>query len=506
MSEKRKPLSPVVICSAIYVLALLIFSSSTSPLYGSKFLSSDSALFMLFGKGITLGYTPYVDFFDHKGPILFFIEALGVSLGRYGVWLLQCLFGIAGISCFYALWTLLPSATYTDSVSKSFFVPFLSALSVFMTLFDRGNLTEEFSVPFIALSMLLFVKYCVASESEGKHPPLYAFIYGLCFSALAFIRINNAVSICALILVIGVRLLRRREYANFFANFLCGILGILTVALPLCLYFYRRDALMEMINGTFIHNFKYVSSLDNVTPLSFLRSVSGYGLVDLAKEILHSAIVLRYMPLLLSALLWLRNLRRIKGSGASLTPLDYGVLLMLVCNLLNLLISSAFPHYFAISVPVFLFSALCYGDFAATGRKKTITVLVLLCFGVYNLGNLYSISRGYRIYRAERTVVEADLEQIPADERTAVIGFDIPTRFYLYADLFPCYKYCVNQSWFSEANTQVNEDFLAFLKSDKPKWLLTNPDIGNDAVAQIAQDDYSLILEDEYIRIYRLAE
>ncbi len=43
------------------------------------------------GRGIVEGRTPYVDFYDLKGPYLFFINALGQLLhrGRLGIFLIE---------------------------------------------------------------------------------------------------------------------------------------------------------------------------------------------------------------------------------------------------------------------------------------------------------------------------------------------------------------------------------------------------------------------------------
>lgn len=94
MQTYKNSLLDYGILTLIAVLFLLIFSYGTSPLFINNFGISDSAIFLLIGKGITAGYIPYVDLFDHKGPVMFFIEALGwwISPNRFGNFLLQWLF------------------------------------------------------------------------------------------------------------------------------------------------------------------------------------------------------------------------------------------------------------------------------------------------------------------------------------------------------------------------------------------------------------------------------
>lgn len=72
------------------IFFLLIFSGSTSPLYNMS--GVDSSIFVMMGKMFLEGKTPYVDFFDHKGPILILVEALGLSLypsGNTGIFIIQ---------------------------------------------------------------------------------------------------------------------------------------------------------------------------------------------------------------------------------------------------------------------------------------------------------------------------------------------------------------------------------------------------------------------------------
>jgi hypothetical protein len=56
-------------------------------------LSRDSGVFLLCGQLLLRGKTPYVDFWDHKPPVVFLIDALGLAsgLGRLGVWLVEAL-------------------------------------------------------------------------------------------------------------------------------------------------------------------------------------------------------------------------------------------------------------------------------------------------------------------------------------------------------------------------------------------------------------------------------
>ena len=50
----------------------------------------DSGVFQYIGRKILEGYMPYRDIFDHKGPLLYLINALGLQLmGRNGIRLMD---------------------------------------------------------------------------------------------------------------------------------------------------------------------------------------------------------------------------------------------------------------------------------------------------------------------------------------------------------------------------------------------------------------------------------
>ncbi|MCC6581934.1 MAG: hypothetical protein IT440_16005, partial [Phycisphaeraceae bacterium] len=59
----------------------------------------DGGFFLYAGSQILDGKIPYQDFWDSKGPGIFYINALGLLLGggsRWGVWFVEfiCLFGM----------------------------------------------------------------------------------------------------------------------------------------------------------------------------------------------------------------------------------------------------------------------------------------------------------------------------------------------------------------------------------------------------------------------------
>ena len=91
MSKIRNVLS----CIFLFLLTALILNLA-NPLFDKP--SRDGGFFLYAGQQILNGKIPYLDFWDSKGPAIFYINALGLWLGggsRWGVWAVEflCIFG-----------------------------------------------------------------------------------------------------------------------------------------------------------------------------------------------------------------------------------------------------------------------------------------------------------------------------------------------------------------------------------------------------------------------------
>ena len=68
--------------------------------------SRDSGVFLYVGWRLLSGDIPYRDVWDHKPPLIYFVDALGLSLtpdSLWGVWLLQFIFIFFTFFLFYKL-------------------------------------------------------------------------------------------------------------------------------------------------------------------------------------------------------------------------------------------------------------------------------------------------------------------------------------------------------------------------------------------------------------------
>ncbi|MFQ5944338.1 MAG: glycosyltransferase family 39 protein [Anaerolineales bacterium] len=216
------------------------------PNLTSEMPGRDSGVFLYAGSRILEGDVPYRDFWDHKGPLIYFVNALGVwlspnsEIGIWGLELIVLLFTIAGLyfllrNAFSATAALLGSAVFLGSLA-------------FVLL--PGNYTEEFSLPLAVGALLLFQSY-VAGHQVRWQP----FVLGLLFAATVLLRPTNAgitLAIGGFLLVRG--LFDRRRIKDFVA----WIIGAAVLMLLVLLYFAANSAVSDLWDQVLTFNSAYV--------------------------------------------------------------------------------------------------------------------------------------------------------------------------------------------------------------------------------------------------------
>ena len=316
----------------VAILFVFLFSSTTSPLYEHYpfWFHGDSGIFQEMGVCLAQGGTPYVDLFDHKGPILWFIQALGIWINPYwGIMALQA------ISLFFAMLMWYKSTILLVDKQILSIIISISGLLFLLAFYERGNLCEEWSLPFISLPIYLYIKRW--KHIENSELPIYshydAFIIGVCVGVIAMIRINNTAPIIGFVLWHFIRCIQNKEFKRLWIDIVLISGGMVAVFIA-CSAFYLIKAgwngVYEMIYGTFIFNFLYINDMGNLTLSRYLKN---------------------YIPavgcLLITSLCYLHN----KSSRNISIP----VVLSFVVTLISIG-RFGFVHYMIIFVPILVIS------------------------------------------------------------------------------------------------------------------------------------------------------
>lgn len=251
-------------------LFVFLFSCTTSPLYEHYpfWFYGDSGIFQEMGVCLLQGGTPYVDLFDHKGPILWFVQALGLWISpHWGLLMLQSL----SLFCTLIIWYK-TARMVVDKTGVSIVIA-LSGLLFLLAFYQRGNLCEEWCLPFISLPIYLYFRGC---KKQQPCTQKNSFVIGLCVGVIAMIRLNNTAPIIGFVLWDYIVCVKHKEYKRLWTNIaaICG--GVLVVFFG-CVLFYLIKAswngVYEMIYGTFIFNYEYFIAPDGYRYGLKLRNV-----------------------------------------------------------------------------------------------------------------------------------------------------------------------------------------------------------------------------------------
>ncbi len=132
---------------AVVIVTLLLFALEW--FVGAP--NRDSSVFIYVAQGILEGDVPYLDRWDHKGPLIYLLNAIGLAIfGMWGLWLLEMAFLIATVWLAYIV------LRRQFGFAAAFF-PMAVLAGYFLYFSQNGNHIEQYALLFQFLALYLFV-------------------------------------------------------------------------------------------------------------------------------------------------------------------------------------------------------------------------------------------------------------------------------------------------------------------------------------------------------------
>lgn len=232
---------------AAVVSALLLSVMAYLPVVVSGHLTRDSGVFLYTGMVISREGMPYIDSWDHKGPLLAVIEAMAWRLagGVVGAPILEGIVFFVGLAISGIIWSRFAGRAAAPAV--------VLAGVTYLGMFEGGNFTETWLFPFqlVSYSAAVGVAFRWGRDASGRAMALLGAVVGLALSMGLFTRMNNAVGIF-LLAVLGAFYFRRRL---IFAFACAGVVGVIGVGLVFWLL--RGDALSAGLDQYVRYNLLY---------------------------------------------------------------------------------------------------------------------------------------------------------------------------------------------------------------------------------------------------------
>lgn len=469
--------------SVVSVLFVYFCSGSTTSVI-PDYYGDDSAMFQVIGKAWRKGILPYVGVFDHKGPFIFLVDAIGWNIGKNGIMLLQILFMCV---TFYGIYKIASLVT-NDYLS---IVLTMVSYVILIVSYGFGNYTEEYSLVFIVYSSYFAIKYIKNCDKEEEHFWGYAVWYGISFMCILLMRVTSAVAICCWILGIFVFLVIKKQWKNIIKNAIGFILGNVIAFAPFGMYFFVKGCFYEFIYGTLIHNVMYAGK----------SSI-------FAENVVWKPLIIAFMPvvlLLFSAIFYIIILKK---KGVLL-----GITCILICCMSSVLFVKINPylHYYIIVMPYFVIAFGMYWD-----CFKQLTKNILYRFSCFGLGALFVFSVVMSATRIQRQIFSTKvfinyakdyknsckelMNEIPEQEKVDFLAFGSGalSQWYLLADVQPSYKYCMEQGWMSSCSDNIKGEILEYLNDKPAKWIVTDADYDTEEMLECYTPEYRQIITEKY--------
>jgi hypothetical protein len=184
----------------------------------------DPSIFEQMGLGMLHGRIPYVDLFDHKGFLLYIINALGllISPGHTGIYILLSLC----LSLTFFCWLRISDNFVNRSVR---YFPALITM-LFALLCEGGNMTETWSLCAISIPIYYLVRYVCQGEMIRFHESFYI---GLCIGFVANLRLNNIIPVFAVCIYMFIDFCCRKDFPRLIYSILSVLGGFCLVTLAL---------------------------------------------------------------------------------------------------------------------------------------------------------------------------------------------------------------------------------------------------------------------------------
>jgi hypothetical protein len=245
----------------LFLLTALVIDLA-NPLFDKP--SRDGGFFLYAGSQILGGKIPYLDFWDNKGPAIFYINAIGLWLGggsRWGVWTVEflCVFGTLLI-----LFRVLSARWGREA---ALFGITMAGLGLRVVL-GYGNYTEEYALLFNAAGLYLFISM---SDTEGNYWKYFwvGVLFGLSFA----FRANNIGGLFGILAAVFLFYVLKQNWLEAVKIIIVTLVGFVFPLLLWTGYFALLGGVEEMIYGSITFNFSYSAAKDR----GWLDLFGGFG-------------------------------------------------------------------------------------------------------------------------------------------------------------------------------------------------------------------------------------
>ncbi len=478
-----------------FIILTLYFTtlSFLYPSYSVDGMATDSYLFMLTGKLMSEGKTPYIDFSDHKGIIVFFLQEVGWIIGkRTGVAFINMI--EVFLSCYFTL--LCIDELFDFNIKEQ-----ILTCSIFALLFAfvlGGNAVSLIPLPFCIFATFLYIK--AMKSKKTLYMLLGSLIAGLSIGISFNTRPTDGLASLCLYLFCFIWYLKNYKEHKFdlIYNISLALLGFLIPQLIIYPIAYYKGYMDAMIKA----NFK-----DNITYLGY----SSY---------LSSTLICMAAVLIFAALAFLM-IHRIKNKDNELSKFLF---IISIPNVIFSTIFAKFTHYWISYFGFIVLVIISYFHYYPfTIKKKGATdilnislaslniIIGFTIFGIFRLGNI-----NMKFSKAYQDSIYSEVKENITDEelktKDKVLFLDVNCGIIIKTENQTSLSIKAYHDSFSKFNEEAKSEIMTYLEKVKPTYIVLNeePDFidhVNDTYRPYILEHYET-MKDSYpenkVKVYKL--
>ena len=355
------------------------------------------------------------------------------------------------------------------------------------------DLTEEYCLPAVLLSLYFCLKYFKDAEAgKGfKHPLLYSLFYGFAVGFICFVRITNAATVGAILVVIFLFLLHKKEFKNAVLNLLMVFSGFVATCAGPCIFFYSKKLLPEMLKQVFVFGITYSSEFTFMQ--KFQRSFSHYGLY--------------FLILLLPVVICI--IYREKWYMMLLSLLSALLLLVAVT------MGNAFAHYLMLFIPHVVLAVVIAIKNGGRAFKVRKNIICMICFALFFTIHIERVARKVTSVQTVNSnsngssYTQDIASHIPENERGSVycFGDEFWSKWYTSTGTMPANRYMDWQAHYIKLMPEIEDEIASQIENDGCLWIVV-PAEGesiSDKVDAVIISNYDIEYSNEkYILYHRV--
>lgn len=468
----------IIFCLLISFIGITI-CSECSFLYPMNYWVDANAFFTV-GKSMLHGLVPYLDLFEQKGPILYFVYMLGALISEtsfIGIYLFEIL------SCSITLYYLSKIITlYLDKKYLYIVLPLFLSIILTTPYFSLGGSAEEFILPFLSISLFHFLNYLENGKISNKN----LFIDGIISGIVFLIKYNCLGFWIGYIFTIFVMKIKNKEIKSLFKDILLFLLGMIIPIVIFTIYFIINNGLKAFIDSYFITNIFLYSSNNSIL-------VKLQNLIYNVYNAMIGDIKICFLTIIGFVFLLFKN-----------KTFNYKYIFLLVTFILlltGIYIGGRKYIYYYFDVTIYaIFGIICIFSLINKFINKYLYCILIIFISIISFYNLFKSPNYYFTkYQKEDLVQYKFANTINKKDGATILNYRfLDGGFYFATGTIPNTRFFMRQNiackFFSD-NCQVQDDVI---KNKGVDFVIIRKEIGEVVKRKILLENYQLIDVEEF--------